>query len=199
MDPTPSNPTGTQPEKPVTPETPTTDTPVTTSPVVEPPTNEEPVSVTPGVVPDAEAPEVIESHEASTTPEVQETPAVQEIPAVPVTPEVAPVSDATPTPQAAATDSTPPFAPLGEPVGPNGTAPVSSVDPGHGLGIASLVLSILGVHLVGLILGIIALNKSKKAGHTNNLALAAIILSGIGLSIAIIFAVLFIPTLIVLI
>ena len=52
---------------------------------------------------------------------------------------------------------------------------------GHGLGIASLVTSLLGLHLIGLILGIIGLNKSKKQNQKNGLALAGIIISSIGL------------------
>jgi hypothetical protein len=63
------------------------------------------------------------------------------------------------------------------PVAPVTPAPVaqSSTNPGHGLGIASLILSIIGVGLVGLILGIVGLSKSKKAGHKNGLAIAGII------------------------
>lgn len=53
-------------------------------------------------------------------------------------------------------------------------------NPGNGLGIASLILSIVGVHLIGIILGIIGLRQSKKAGHKNGLALAGIIIGIIG-------------------
>jgi hypothetical protein len=123
---------------------------------------------------------------------------VQEIPAVPVTPEVTSESDATPTQQPVASESTPSFVPLGEPVGPTGGIPASAVDPGHGLGIASLILSICCIHIVGLILGIVAMNKSRKAGYTNNLALAAVILSGIGISITILFVLMSIPTILAL-
>lgn len=51
-----------------------------------------------------------------------------------------------------------------------------AVDPGRGLGIASLILSLVGAGLVGLILGIIARNKSKAVGIKNGLALAGIII-----------------------
>ncbi len=54
--------------------------------------------------------------------------------------------------------------------------------PGKGLGIAALILSFF-FQLIALILGIIALNQSKKAGAKNTPALVAIILSivfGIG-------------------
>lgn len=50
-------------------------------------------------------------------------------------------------------------------------------DPGEGLGIASLVLSIIGFGVVGIILGIISFSQSKKAGyHKNGLALAGVII-----------------------
>lgn len=58
-------------------------------------------------------------------------------------------------------------------------APVTgsvAVNPGKGLGIASLIVSFLGVGLVGLILGIIGINKSKAAGQGNGFAIAGIIL-----------------------
>jgi hypothetical protein len=174
MDPIPSNPTNASPTDPNV-----------SDPAVS--TEDTAPTLTPGVVPETESPVAPEQPAVAEQPQV-----VQEIPAVPVTPEVAPVSDATPPPQAVAADSTPPFTPLGE---PTNTSAVSAVDPGHGFGIASLILSIIGLHLVGLILGIVGLNKSKKAGHTNNLALAGIILGGLGFVLAILFAIFFIPTL----
>ena len=58
---------------------------------------------------------------------------------------------------------------------------MAAVNPGQGLGIASLVCSLIGISLVGLILGIIALKKSKEAGMSNGMALAGIIISSIGL------------------
>jgi hypothetical protein len=54
-------------------------------------------------------------------------------------------------------------------------------DPGHGMGIASLVTSILGLGLVGVVLGIIAMNKSKKAGHKNTLGLVGVIIGSISI------------------
>ena len=49
-------------------------------------------------------------------------------------------------------------------------------DPGHGLGIASLITSLLGLGLVGVVLGIIAMSRSKKSGHgTNVMALIGLI------------------------
>ena len=49
-------------------------------------------------------------------------------------------------------------------------------DPGKTLGIVSLVLAFI-IPLPGLIFGFVARSKSKKAGHSNGLALAGIILS----------------------
>ncbi|WP_049829901.1 DUF4190 domain-containing protein [Arthrobacter sp. RIT-PI-e] len=54
------------------------------------------------------------------------------------------------------------------------------VNPGKSLGVAGLVLSILGpLSLIGLILSIIAFVQSRKAGMKNNLALAGIIIGAI--------------------
>lgn len=78
-----------------------------------------------------------------------------------------------------------------------------------GMTITALILSIVGLvgnticsclcgclggspalimSIVGLILGIIAMNKSKKNGEKNNMALTAVILSGVGILMFIIFA-----------
>ncbi|MFF3066260.1 DUF4190 domain-containing protein [Oerskovia sp. NPDC057915] len=71
-------------------------------------------------------------------------------------------------------------------------APAPTTDPGKTLGIVGLVLSILGcTSLIGLILSIVALNKSKKAGYKNGIALAGIIVGAVlfvGLVIWLIFA-----------
>lgn len=58
---------------------------------------------------------------------------------------------------------------------PDGTA-VTVDNPGKVLGIVGFILVFLGLGLVSLILGIIGLKKSKRAGHKNGFALAAIIL-----------------------
>ncbi|GAB2466136.1 DUF4190 domain-containing protein [Xylanimonas ulmi] len=55
------------------------------------------------------------------------------------------------------------------------SAPATSV-PGRGLGIAGFVTAFL-VSPVGLVLSIIALVQSRKAGHKNGLALAGVIVS----------------------
>lgn len=66
------------------------------------------------------------------------------------------------------------------------TAPVANgVNPGHGMGIAGLVLAFL-VPIVGLILSIVATNKSKKAGMKNGVALAGIIIGSINLVVGLI-------------
>jgi uncharacterized membrane protein len=57
--------------------------------------------------------------------------------------------------------------------------------PGRTLGIVAFIVSFF-VSVVGLILGIVALVQSKKAGQGNGFALAAIILGGVFLVIGII-------------
>ena len=63
-------------------------------------------------------------------------------------------------------------------------------DPGKGLGIASMVVSIVGAVLcnlfgitpiVGLILGIVANSKSKKAGFKNGFAIAGIVIGAVSI------------------
>lgn len=56
----------------------------------------------------------------------------------------------------------------------------TSGDPGKTLAIVGLILAFL-FPLVGLILGIIARSKSKKAGQSNGLALGAIVVSAINM------------------
>jgi hypothetical protein len=60
---------------------------------------------------------------------------------------------------------------------PAAPAPAAIMEnPGKTLGIVGLILAFF-VNIAGLIVSIIALNKSKKAGYTNGLALAGIIVS----------------------
>lgn len=61
---------------------------------------------------------------------------------------------------------------------PNQTT-VAAPDPGKGLGIAGFITSFF-VSIVGLILSSIALSKSKKAGHSNGLAIAGIVIGALG-------------------
>ena len=65
-------------------------------------------------------------------------------------------------------------------------APAAPVNPGKTMGIVALVLSIIGLHLIGIIVGFVGLNQSKKAGQKNGFALAGIIIGFIGLVIGII-------------
>ena len=68
--------------------------------------------------------------------------------------------------------------PPSEPYAPStGAAPGQPV-PGKTLGIVAFVLSFF-LQLLGLILGIVALVQSRKAGHKNGFALAAIIISAV--------------------
>lgn len=95
-----------------------------------------------------------------------------------------------PEPQPQPTPQTPPV-PQPQPgqtygtagVAPAGQAPLqpAASNPGKGLGIASLITSIVGLGLVGLILGLIGLNKSKKVGMSNGFAIAGIIVGVLGM------------------
>ncbi len=59
--------------------------------------------------------------------------------------------------------------------------------PGEGLAIASLVTSLLGIGLVGLILGLISFNETKKAGHPKNgMAIAGVIISAVQIALVVI-------------
>lgn len=72
---------------------------------------------------------------------------------------------------------------------------VPAVDPGKGLGIASMVMGIVGftccnpfglVGLIGLILGIVANKKSKAAGFKNTFATVGIIICAITIALGLI-------------
>lgn len=71
------------------------------------------------------------------------------------------------------------------PVAPVAAQPVGE-DPGKTLGIVSLVTSLLGMGLIGLILGIMAKKKSSAAGYKNTMALAGIIISILSMVIGLI-------------
>ncbi len=58
--------------------------------------------------------------------------------------------------------------------------------PGRTMGIVSLVLSIIGLHVVGIILGFVALTQSKRAGQKNGFAVAGIIVGFVLLVLSII-------------
>jgi len=55
------------------------------------------------------------------------------------------------------------------------TEPAKAGDPGYGLGIAGFVVSFF-VGVAGLIMSVIALNQSKRAGKKNGFALAGLII-----------------------
>ncbi len=69
-----------------------------------------------------------------------------------------------------------------EPTYPQGALSV----PGRTMGIISLVLSIVGVHVVGIILGFVALSQSKRAGQSNGFALAGVIVGFVLLALSIV-------------
>ncbi|WP_104091592.1 DUF4190 domain-containing protein [Arthrobacter sp. GMC3] len=69
---------------------------------------------------------------------------------------------------------------------PGGYAPAPATDPGKTMAIIAVILPFVGFSLVGLILGIIAKVKSKKAGYKNTLALVAIIISAVAIVVSII-------------
>lgn len=93
-----------------------------------------------------------------------------------------------PTPSFAPQPATQPDLPPTSPA-PTPTAP-SAVDPGKTLGVVGFILAFVA-NLFGLIISIIALNKSKKAGYKNGLALAGIIISSIGLVLGLIGGIIF--------
>lgn len=68
-------------------------------------------------------------------------------------------------------------------------APAAPVNPGKTMGIVSLVLSIIGIHLIGIILGFVGLSQSKKAGQKNGFAVAGIIIGFIGIALLLLFLV----------
>ncbi|MET4001959.1 MULTISPECIES: DUF4190 domain-containing protein [Arthrobacter] len=77
-----------------------------------------------------------------------------------------------------------PPAPYGQQPAPYG-AP--AVDPGKTLSIVAIILPFVGFGLVGMILGFVALSKSKKAGFgRNTLALVAVIIGGLAVVASII-------------
>ena len=66
----------------------------------------------------------------------------------------------------------------GQPYGaPAGPVPPAQ-DPGRTLGIVGLVLSFLTA-AVGLVVSIVALRRSRKAGHKNGFALAGVVVGGV--------------------
>lgn len=94
-----------------------------------------------------------------------------------------PITPVPPVPPQAPVAPQPPVAPLQ----PQYVPPVQS-KPGEGLAIASLVTSLLGIGLVGLILGLVSFNETKKAGHPKNgMAIAGVIISAVQIALVVIF------------
>jgi heme/copper-type cytochrome/quinol oxidase subunit 2 len=91
-----------------------------------------------------------------------------------------PAYNTTPPPGQPAYSSAPP-APYGAPA----TQPV----PGRTLGIVALIVAIF-FNVIGLILGIVALVQSRRAGHKNGFAVAAIIVGAVLTVLGIIIAIL---------
>ncbi|KRF07066.1 hypothetical protein ASH00_16090 [Arthrobacter sp. Soil782] len=86
-----------------------------------------------------------------------------------------------------------PASPYGTPGGYGGGYGQPTENPGKTLGIVGLVCSIImPISLVGLILSIVAMVKSKKAGMSNGFALAGIIIGAVFTVIGIIVIILFI-------
>jgi hypothetical protein len=73
---------------------------------------------------------------------------------------------------------------------PSYGAPATATIPGRTMGIIAFILSFF-VQLAGLILGIVALVQSRKAGHKNGWAMAAIIISSVLMVLGIIFSIIF--------
>ena len=75
-------------------------------------------------------------------------------------------------------DQAPPPPGGGNPYGAPQYGGPPAQDPGRTMGIVGLVLAIF-CNLIGLVVSIIAFNKSKQAGFKNNIALAGIIVGAV--------------------
>ncbi|SEQ68685.1 DUF4190 domain-containing protein [Microlunatus flavus] len=73
--------------------------------------------------------------------------------------------------------ATDPYAPAPYAPAPYAPAP-SAVDPGRTLGIVGLVLSFVAA-AVGLVVSLVALRRSRRAGHRNGFALAGVVVGGV--------------------
>lgn len=92
-----------------------------------------------------------------------------------------------PTPPPAYTQ-TPPPAYSAAPPAAYDAPPANAAVPGKTLGIVALIVAIF-FNVIGLILGIVALVQSRKAGHKNGPAVAAIIVGAVLFVIGIIIAI----------
>ena len=75
-------------------------------------------------------------------------------------------------------DQAPPPPGGGNPYGAPQYGGPPAQDPGRTMGIVGLVLAIF-CNLIGLVVSVIAFNKSKQAGFKNNIALAGIIVGAV--------------------
>ena len=93
-------------------------------------------------------------------------------------------------------DAPPPAPPVppAPPAAAYAGAAAAPVNPGKTMGVVALVLSIIGLHLIGIIVGFVGLNQSKKAGQSNGFALAGVIIGFIGLVIGVIVAIVLISS-----
>lgn len=66
--------------------------------------------------------------------------------------------------------------PMQQPTAPNTPPQAQAEDPGQVMGIISIVLSFFGLGLIGIILGVLSLNKSKAAGYKGTLGLVGTII-----------------------
>lgn len=81
--------------------------------------------------------------------------------------------------------------------GNNTTVVRSASQPTNSVAIAGFVCSVLGIHLVGLILSIVGLNEAKKLNDNGKgFAIAGTIISGVGVFIAFVWMVMFFMSLI---
>ncbi|MGW4929778.1 hypothetical protein ACWEOH_11525 [Agromyces sp. NPDC004153] len=95
-------------------------------------------------------------------------------------------SDSPPTPG-------PPLAGAAAPAAASPTAPV----PGRTLGIVGFALSFLAlVNVVALALSIVALVRSKRAGHQNGFAIAGIVIAGVGVTVTLLILGAIVPNLV---
>jgi peptidyl-prolyl cis-trans isomerase B (cyclophilin B) len=106
------------------------------------------------------------------------------------------MSDVTPPPAPSAAPQPPPAAPQ-PPTGQPNVQPISypagqrvAETPWNGMAIASLVLSVIGLSLIGVILGHISMSQIKRTGEQGHvLALIGVILGYIGILLWIVFGV----------
>lgn len=97
-------------------------------------------------------------------------------PQQPVAPSVQPPAYSAPAYQAPAYQAAPAYAPPAYPTG--GPAAPGAPVPGRTLGIVALIVAIF-FNFIGIILGIVALVQSRKAGAKNGFAVAAIIVGAV--------------------